>query len=131
MDSTWQKGEMAMLKVQQRAAEKGVIVSKPTVDARYDLIVDEASRLLRAQVKWGGRKGSNATGSVAIDFRKGKQRFYTLDEIDIMLIWIVPADVVVRLRPEHFHGKSAIMIRYAPQKRACAARVWMVEDLVW
>jgi hypothetical protein len=54
--STAQKGELALLHVLQRAVENGWIVSRPTRDCRYDLVLDDGDRLYRAQVKYAGRR---------------------------------------------------------------------------
>src|SRR2546428_6106702 len=82
--STAQKGELAILRAQQRAFEKGWIVSRPTRDCRYDLVLDDGERLYRVQVKYAARKSSHATGAVSLDFTKGgrRNRMYQDHEID-------------------------------------------------
>ena len=46
------KGEIALLKVEIRAAEQGIVVLKPTTShRRYDIVLDCGGKFLRAQVK--------------------------------------------------------------------------------
>ena len=45
-------GEIALLKIQLQTASLGMIVSKPTVAARYDAVLDDHGKLYRAQVKY-------------------------------------------------------------------------------
>ena len=60
MHSAHQKGEIAQLKVQLRAAEKGVTLSKPLIDSRYDFIRDDGRKQERAQVKYASGKSPHS-----------------------------------------------------------------------
>src|SRR3990172_1003729 len=53
MYETHHKGELAFLKCSIRALEKGMILSRPTTETRYDAILDDGGKLLRVQVKYG------------------------------------------------------------------------------
>ena len=55
--STNQKGAIAEAAITAEATKLGIVVSRPNVDARYDLIFDVSSRLLRVQCKSAARKG--------------------------------------------------------------------------
>src|SRR5437879_1158506 len=44
-------GEIAIAKVVLRALEKRVLLSRPIMEYRYDLVVDDGLKLHRAQVK--------------------------------------------------------------------------------
>jgi PD-(D/E)XK endonuclease len=57
MLTTDQKGAIAEAAVIKAAVELGVIVSRPVVECRYDLIFDVTSRLLRVQCKWAHSDG--------------------------------------------------------------------------
>ena len=47
------KGAIAEEVISAEATKLGIVVSRPNVDARYDLIFDTGSSLLRVQCKWG------------------------------------------------------------------------------
>lgn len=129
---TYQKGEIAQLKVQLRAAQLGVLVSKPTIEARYDLILDTGNRLERAQVKyvdcWRG-------AAAHLDLRKetrnnGKVRLYGAEEIDAIYAYIPKWETIVRFCPEQFHQKKSITFRMDSPKRMLQ-NVLMAHQFVW
>ena len=131
---TYRKGEIAQLKVQQRAAELGVLVSKPTTEARYDLVLDFGSRIERAQVKYAGALENH--GSVGLDLRKqtrnhGPVRAYSALEIDAVYVYVAPVDEVVRLGPELFDGVKRIYFRWLPAKRTNQRKALNVHEHVW
>ena len=123
--STAHKGEFALLRVLHRCFDKGWIASRPTKDCRYDLILDDGERLYRVQVKYVGRHATKCQGAVNLDFTKGgkRNRRYSHDEVDAVVAYVAPADVLVWLGPEHFHNRRSIQLRYAPtlsgQKQGC------------
>lgn len=134
--NTSQKGEIAHLKVQLRATEKGIVVSRPTTEVRYDFILDDGKSLLRAQVKWGGGKSINSENAVCVDLRKdggrrGKRRKYLRTEIDVLLVYVPELDRVLAFDSEHFHNKSAIMIRLAPTKSGQKTGVKLASCFYW
>jgi hypothetical protein len=131
--STAQKGELALLQVLQRAVEKGWVASRPTRDCRYDLVLDDGERLLRVQVKYAGRQPWDCQGVVSLDFTKGGQRnrTYLEKEIDAVVAYVAPANVLVWLGPEHFHGRRAIHLRYAATLSGQKAGCLMIDHLVW
>src|SRR5205823_7369360 len=90
--STAQKGEIAMLRVLQRSAERGWLASRPTRDCRYDLVLDDGARLYRVQVKYAGRRATHCEGAVSLDFTKGGTRngIYLDREIDAVLAYVAP-----------------------------------------
>ena len=117
------KGEIALLKVEIRAAEQGIVVLKPTTGhRRYDLVLDCGGRFYRAQVKWAGSRSVKAVGSFLLDLRKvtrGGRRSklsYSQDEIDTVLVYLPDLDKVVWLGPEIFHGRETLTIRTAPAR---------------
>jgi hypothetical protein len=131
--STAQKGELALLRVLQRAAEKGWVASRPTRDCRYDLVLDDGIHLHRVQVKYAGRRAVHCEGAVSLDFTKGgrRDRTYMNDEIDAVVAFIAPIEVLVWLRAEHFHARRALHLRYAPTRSGQRLGCLMIEDLVW
>jgi hypothetical protein len=48
-----QKGAIAEAVIAAEAAKAGVLVLRPILDARYDLVFDTGNTLWRVQCKWG------------------------------------------------------------------------------
>lgn len=134
--TTAQRGEIALLHVLARAVEKGWLASRPTLDCRYDLILDDGNKLHRVQVKYVARKASHGTvGSVALQFTKGgryKGRGrYSQNDVDAILVYVVPANVIVWLGPELFHNRTSINLRYEPSSHGRRIGCVNVTDLIW
>ncbi|MDM8559499.1 group I intron-associated PD-(D/E)XK endonuclease [Thiotrichales bacterium HSG14] len=132
-----QKGEIAQLKIQLRATEKGVTVSRPTTDARYDAILDLNGILKRVQIKYAGTETTNSTGSIVIRLQKktktknAKVKNYTLHEIDAVLAYLPSVDEVVWLEPEFFHNKSCVCIRIVPAKNGQEKNILNLSEVIW
>lgn len=136
--TTTQKGEIAQLKVQLRAAEKGFTASRPTVDdCRYDLILDTGDKLLRAQIKYAGSEGTHSTGSAVIGLRKWpgrkhqQSRTYAASDCDILLVYIPTVDKIACLTPAMFSDKTPLSIRFKASGNAQLKRVRLLDDLLW
>ncbi len=132
------KGEIALLKVEIRAAEQGFVVLKPTTShRRYDIVLDCGGRFCRAQVKWAGSRSIKAAGSFLLDLRKvtrggqRSKRFYSTDEIDAVLVYLPNLDKVIWLGPEIFHGRETLTIRTAPAKNNQTKKCLMAADYFW
>lgn len=137
------KGAIAEQKVVLRALEKGYVASKPVMDSRYDLVVDDGRKLHRVQVKYANGKSSHSDGAVQVHLtswdhdgvsghRNAKQqRTYTRDEVDAIAIYIPKVDEVVWLEPEVFEGKRAITLRYEPSSNNQRKGIHFVEDFKW
>jgi hypothetical protein len=130
---TAQKGELAVLRVMQRAFEKGWITSWPLRDCRYDLVLDDGDRLYRVQIKYAGRRAAKCEGAVSMDFTKGgrRNRTYLNHEIDAVIAYVAPADTLVWLGPEHFHGRRVLHLRYAPTRSGQKSGCLLIDDLIW
>lgn len=137
MLSTNLKGEIAELNVQLRATEKGIIVSRPTTDARYDLIIDDNGTLKRVQVKYSDHGQRQSKGSVRVMLERKSQsktaeaRRYTEDEIDALMVYIPSLNKVLWFDKEMYSGKSAIMVRTAEAKNGQTKGTFWWEDFVW
>ena len=134
--NTINKGEIAELKVQLLAAEKGFIVSRPTVPARYDCIIDDGKSLTRTQIKYADGKSDKAEGSVGIRLqqpflRRREGKNYRRDEVDLVLAYLPCVDKVVALRPDNFHDKSIVTIRFNPPKNGQKKGIFLVDDFLW
>ena len=112
------------------AAKLGIIVSRPIDDARYDLIFDLPSGLLRVQCKWTPRIAdvivirsySNRRA------REGFRRCYTSDEVDAVAgycpdntrSYLLPADL--------FSGMQQVHLRLAPTRNNQQALIHWAKD---
>jgi PD-(D/E)XK endonuclease len=113
--------------------EKRWVTSRPTRDCRYDLVLDDGERLYRVQVKYAGRQAWNCAGAVSLDFTKGgrRDRTYLDHEIDAVIAYVAPADMLVWLGREHFHGRRNVQLRYVPTRSGQKAGCLMVTDVAW
>jgi PD-(D/E)XK endonuclease len=124
-----QKGILAVLKVQQRAVEKGVLVSAPINPCRYDLILDDGT-LNRVQVKYGGTKSGHSVGAVRVDLRRhGKT--YSKDEIDAIVVYLPAIEKICWFGSEVFDGREAIYVRYEPSKNNQRKKCILAEKHFW
>lgn len=135
LHETYQKGEIAFLRCALRAVEKGMVVSRPTVDTRYDAILDTGKKLLRVQVKYADGKSTHAAGSVVVGLKKtnrrGETKSYTKDEIDALLVFVPKIDAVLMFAPKDFHGKNEITVRLEPPKNNQKKSVKLAETFRW
>jgi hypothetical protein len=137
MYSTYKKGQIAVLKMQERALEKNWDVCFPTVERRYDaILVDEDGKCFRVQTKYVDAQSTSADGSVHVDFRKqtwnnGHTKIYSKMEVDAIIAYIPSAQQLVWLGPKVFHQKKSINLRYQPPKNNQRKRIRMVSDYAW
>ncbi len=133
--STHQKGEIAQLKVQLRAAEKGVILSKPLIDTRYDFVLDDGQKLERVQVKYASGKAPQSTGSVKINLKSWEgrklRRRYCADEADALLVYIPQLDEILRFDANFFCERASFTVRVEPAKNGQAKGVLNAKDFSW
>ena len=124
------KGQLAELKVQIRALQLGVLLSRPTMDAKYDFVMDTGGRLARAQVKFAGAATSNSNGAAVAKLSRRGKKLYSEGCIDCLLVYIPVVDRIVKLLPDDFEGKSAVTIRYEPALSG-SSRVIYAQDHLW
>jgi hypothetical protein len=131
-------GEFAVAKVFLRAIEKGVRVSRPLIECRYDLIVDDGN-LYRAQVKYAGAKraAKHARGVIPVGLSKwrtdgrGPLLSYTAEEIDAVVVYLAATDQIVWFGPEVFVGRTCLHIRIEPARNGQKKGCLMAADYVW
>lgn len=136
MHDSYIKGEIAQLKVQLRAAELGYFVSRPTVEGRYDCIVDDGEAWHRAQVKYADHRHPSTENAVNLDLRKqcrnqGSKRSYSKNEIDVLLVYCPETDKVYRFGPEVFHDRNLLTLRFEKAKNRQTKGVIMAKDFEW
>ena len=135
MHSTHQKGEIAQLKVQLRAAEKGLILSKPLIDTRYDFILDDGQKLERVQVKYASGKAQNSLGSIRVNLKSWEgrklRRRYCANEVDALLVYIPQIDRVLRFEAGFFCERESFIVRIQPAKNGQTKGTLSATDFVW
>ena len=135
MHVTHQKGEIAQLKVQLRAAEKGSVLSKPLVESRYDFILDDGRRLERVQVKYASGKAPHSAGSVKINLKswEGRQlrRRYRASEVDALLVYVPQIEKVLRFGAEIFCERASFTVRLEPAKNGQTQSILNALDYIW
>lgn len=122
--TTSQKGEIAKLKTEIRAIEKGWVASRTVESARYDLILDDGEKAYRVQVKYASTPFGHCKGAVTanlrrhqgddrnLKYRRQSMRTYDDSEVDAIIIYIPQVDKLCWFGPEHFKDKVAIHVRY-------------------
>ena len=137
MHSNYRKGQLAVLKMQEKALEIGWSVCFPTVESRFDaVLVDGNGKCHRVQTKYVEVPTSTAEGSVQVDLRKktwnhGEAKTYSKSEVDAIIAYIPQAKQLVWLGPKVFHRKSSVTLRYQPPRNNQRRGVRMVSDYAW
>jgi hypothetical protein len=137
LTTTAAKGEFAILKVQMRAVELGVVVSRPIVEGtRYDLILDNG-KLSRVQVKYVGSNSQRSSGAAHIRLsstsrsQKKPRSLYTDEEIDAVIAYLPQIDKLCWLPPEVWRGKHSVVLRYDAPKNKQLKGCTLVKDYLW
>lgn len=133
MFETFVKGQLAVLEVEKFAALRGIVVSKPTVEARYDLVLDITGKLYRVQIKYCNGKHQQSEGSALLKLTKqcrnnGKGRNYQSSEVDLIAVFLPETGGVAWLNPSKFHGKSSVTLRYQKPKNNQSKGILLVDD---
>lgn len=133
---TQAKGEVACLKFDLRALEKGGISSKPIIDVSYDRILDIDHSIYRVQIKYADCQDKRIEGAVHIDLRKttktGKILLYKESEIDVLVVYIPVIDKLCWFDDKKiFINRQGISLRYLPAKNNQKEGCRMIEDYIW
>jgi PD-(D/E)XK endonuclease len=131
-------GEIAVAKATLRAMEKGLVPSRPQIECRYDLIVDDGCQCYRVQVKYAGAKApKQASGVVAVGLKKWRTdgrapiMHYTREEIDAVVVYVSALDQLLWFGPTIFEKRSMLHIRLKPAKNGQRAGCLMASEYVW
>lgn len=117
-----------------RAVEKGWIASRPTRECRYDLVLDDKVKLYRVQVKYANRLASHTKGAIHLALTQSgirKKNPYLDSEVDALIVYIAPADMLIWLETSHFHKKRQLHIRYEPGKNKQRQGILLAENYIW
>lgn len=83
-----ENGNIAELQFVLSATQRGLIVSRPTINATvYDFLVDNSKRILKVQVKSNFREPDQRGGGYGLNIQKGAG-VYAPAEIDVIASYI-------------------------------------------
>ena len=130
------KGELACLKLEERALAKGAVVSRPTLECHYDRIVDWNGRLWRVQVKYADSDAPHSTGALQITIgkagvTKGSHVPYAENEIDALAVYIARTNTICWFEQGEWLGKVRLQVRYEPAKNNQTKGCRMAGDFEW
>jgi hypothetical protein len=129
------KGQLAVSKAEIRAFELGFLPSRPLYDARYDLIIDNGQKLLRAQVKYADGKPTNSDGSIIVklEYEDRKKKVYTYNnsEVDVLIVYLPSIDKLCLFPKKVFTGKRKMSIRINKAKNNQKQRVIAANAYYW
>ncbi len=133
--SNW-KGQLAVAKVQARALEKGFIPSIPTMDCRYDLVLDDGNKLWRIQVKYANGKPFHSNGAVMAKLAyetRHRQHVYTYSdfEVDALIVYIPKLERLCWFPTNVFVGKKVLYIRLTPPVNGQNKKITLAENYFW
>lgn len=118
------RGEMAEAAFLHKASRMGFGVSKPWGDSEpYDLIVDSGTRLWRVQVKSAAR-GSDQGGYAFRASGSNTKKTYSLEEIDVLVAYIVPEDLWYVVPVTVFRKIKGIKLYPVPRRRRSKYEVY-------
>lgn len=138
--NTTLKGHLAVIEVERRATEKGFVVSRPSIEARYDLIVDDGDSLHRVQVKFTNQNGDGNSlevglrkfgGNKGVGIRTSDVKTYTSKEVDVLAIFSPLTNKVYWLPISIFEKKTMIRLRLKQARNNQKKRVLLACDFEW
>lgn len=130
------KGELACLKLEQRAIEKKAIVSRPTLECEYDRIVDCNGQLYKVQVKYSDSDAPNSSGAIQVtvgkaDTKTGHHKPYDESDIDAIVVYVARVDTLCWFDKKEWLGKTKLSVRYEPTKNNQSKGCRMMNDFTW
>lgn len=136
---TIDKGQIAVIRVELRAAELGFTPCRPTIEGtRFDLILEKDGKCQRIQVKYCDVLTSNCeSGSYTVNLRKvqnnGRQevKLYEKGEIDALIVYLPSTAKLYWFEESEFVGKQTLTIRTEIPKNNQAKKCRMAEKYEW
>jgi len=112
------RGQIAQLKIELEANSKGYIISRPSVDCYYDILIDTVKSLVRAQIKFCNRKtsGNKQNLELRLDNHGTKRIFYTKTMVDWILVFLPLKNVILKFEKNKFHRRKTITINLTREK---------------
>jgi prevent-host-death family protein len=134
--TTNQKGAIAEEVIAAEATKLGVIVSRPNIDARYDLIFDTGSSLLRVQCKWGrldaheGVIKVNLVSSWCIPSGYARST-YKAGEVDLFAVYCHELNRCYLLEADALVDRRTMYLRLSEPRNAQRACVNLASDFTF
>jgi hypothetical protein len=129
--TTNQKGAIAEAAIAKEAARLGIIVLRPLADARYDLVLDLPTGLMRVQCKWAVRNGDVVVIRCRT-CRRGRDglihRGYKQGEIDAIAAYCADLDTCYLLPLSLSVNRAAVQLRLAPTRNNQQRLINWAED---
>lgn len=129
------KGQLAVSKAEIRAFELGFIPSRPLYDSKYDLLVDNGSKILRLQIKYADGKPSNSKGAVVVKLeyvdRQKIVHTYQNKQVDGLVVYIPKINRLCYFPKKIFVNKRRLNIRISDSKNNQKQRVIFAKDYYW
>jgi hypothetical protein len=111
-------------------------VCRPNLDARYDLVFDTGSALLRVQCKWGGL--DEEAGLIRVNLMSSWctpngyiRNAYTAGEIDLFGVYCAGLDRCYLLEAEPLAERRAIQLRLSAPRNGQRACVNLASDFTF
>jgi PD-(D/E)XK endonuclease len=131
-----EKGAIAEESIATEATRLGIVVSRPNVDARYDLIFDTGTSLLRVQCKWGALDADAGVINVNLTSNRctpaGYARTtYGAGEVDLFAVYCLEQNRCYLLEADGLVGRRAIWLRLSEPKNRQRACVNLASDFTF
>ena len=127
-----EKGELAQLKAELRAVEKGFVVARPLTPTRYDLLIDDGLKIWRTQVKYANGvapKTENAViASLGYTDRNKIDHPYTTEQVDAFVIYVPKVESILWFDAESLCGRLKLQIKFAGRRQKNS--IWY-KDYIW
>jgi prevent-host-death family protein len=128
-----QKGAIAEAAIFAQAAKLGIVVSRPNVDARYDLVFDTGSSLWRVQCKCGAL--DEEAGVIRVNLTTSwctptgyASSTYAAGEVDLFAVYCAELDRCFLLEADGLVGRRAIYLRLSAPRNGQRACVNLASD---
>ncbi len=131
-----EKGAIAEQVIAAEATKLGIVVSRPNVDARYDLIFDTGSSLWRVQCKWGALDVDAGVIKVSLTSTwctpTGYTRStYAAGEVDLFAVYCGEQNRCYLLRGDGLVDRRAIWLRLSEPRNGQRACVNLASDFTF
>ena len=129
--TTNQKGMVAETAIIHEAVKLGIIVSRPIDDARYDLILDLPTGLMRVQCEWTPRIADVVVVRSYSNrrAREGlRRRVYTREEVDAIAAYCPDNGCSYLLPAALFCGRTQIYLRLEPSRNNQSVGIHWASD---
>jgi prevent-host-death family protein len=134
--STNQKGAIAETAIAAEAVKHGILVSRPILDARYDLVFDTGKSLWRVQCKWGGL--DQQAGVIKVSLMSSwctptgyVRNAYLSGEVDLFGVYCAALDSCYLLEAKPLVERRAVYLRLSAPKNGQRACVNLASDFTF